>query len=100
MKRALMTVYAGIALLALVSVISGCSSSRQAERAEPPKEISVRFPATEPPNVNLQAEEPRQTPGEPSVLTDDTKRPWLKVIEVDVAPKEPEHPAEPAAPPK
>ncbi|MBI5575108.1 MAG: hypothetical protein HY896_01950 [Deltaproteobacteria bacterium] len=94
MKRIAAIVLAGVSCLVAIFMTAGCTQSRQAGRAEPPPEISVRFPAKDPPDVSLKAEEQRNTPGDPTVLTDDTKRPWLKVIEVEVTPKESEKPVE------
>jgi hypothetical protein len=70
--------------------IAGCAARQHAERTDPPSEISVRFPPAESPKVDLRTEEPKAFPEEDTSLTDDTRRPWLKLIEVDVAPATPD----------
>ncbi len=100
MKRYSATVFAGIALLALAAMASGCTPARQAGHPDPNPEIAVRFPATESPNVNLRSEEPRKEPDVLPLPNDEIHRPWLKAIEVTVTPGEPAAPNGPAEPAK
>lgn len=97
MKRVRGCVFTGIALFAMIGPVTGCAPARKGVEATP--EISVRVPAVESPDVSLQAEDVRNIPGEPSVLTDDTQRPWLKIIEVDIYQKETEKTDVPAESP-
>jgi hypothetical protein len=90
MRREIVIFLIALVLLGLMGMIAGCAPGKQAGRPDPSPEIAVRVPMTESPNVSLRSEEPRKSPEDLPSLIDDTRRPWLTLIEVTVTPAEPE----------
>ncbi len=84
-------------LIAGVVAATGCATMRPSAQKDT-KGTTVRFPPTESPRVQFQAETPRTMPEGPPSIADEYQYRWLKLIEVDVAPSTPRGAPEDAPP--